>query len=63
MGTEAPDSFPWRAVYKALVRRICEVSEEDLSEMMLTAEVRALARVHSEVLEEGERHLKSKETN
>ena len=44
--------FPWRAVYKALVKCLGELADQDPA----MPEVEALAKMHAEVLERGQRH-------
>ncbi len=50
MDDEKP--FPWRAVYKALVKCLGELADQDPA----MPEVEALAKMHAEVLERGQRH-------
>ena len=44
------DPFPWEAVYRALVRRICQMNDKR-PYRFLASDVAALAIVHGEVLE------------
>ena len=49
--------FPWRALYKALVKRLIELDEQfPVSSSRLQPEIAALAQIHAEVLERGQRH-------
>ena len=49
--------FPWRALYKALVKRLIELDEQfPVSSSRLQPEIAALALIHAEVLERGQRH-------
>ena len=42
--------FPWEALYRALVRRICELNTQyPVSTSRLHPEIAALAEVHSEI--------------
>ena len=43
------DPFPWEAVYRALVRRICQMNDQR-PYRLLASDVAALAIVHGEVL-------------
>jgi len=55
MDDETP--FPWRAVYKALVKCLGELADQyPVSATRLVPEVSALAKMHAEVLERGQRH-------
>jgi len=55
MDDETP--FPWRAVYKALVQCLGELADQyPVSATRLVPEVSALAKMHAEVLERGQRH-------
>jgi len=47
--------FPWRALYRALVRRIAELDDQR-PHRHLASEIAVLAEVHAEVLERGQRH-------
>jgi hypothetical protein len=44
--------FPWRALYKALVKRLIELDEQfPVSSSRLQPEIAALAQVHGEILD------------
>ena len=50
MDDETP--FPWRALYRALVKRLIELDEQfPVSSSRLQPEIAALAQVHGEILD------------